>query len=190
MRSCLAVPGGSSGDCHAIVTQFMMMTIRTHGSNIRDSTKYMHIRRSQLDGSKHSSDVLWYRRPSLPCTAGAPCCSAEIGGSFGLTGETERISSIEAFLGPGGGGDGVTCVPLDAPPTGSAEGKASIAIFLSALLFFENFAARVCACCMQSRFTRYRTGPVLVAPLSSTFIRSLTSIVVCCICSLPGLAGP
>ena len=33
------VPTGSSGDCIAIVTQFMMMTNRMNGSNARDSTK-------------------------------------------------------------------------------------------------------------------------------------------------------
>lgn len=46
------VPGGSSGEFHAIVITLQMMTVRMQGSKYQDSTSWMHGFRGQSDTAR------------------------------------------------------------------------------------------------------------------------------------------
>ena len=52
------VPGGSSGDSHAMVAQLARMMVRMKGSNQRASTSRMAAHRGWSDGRSQHSEVL------------------------------------------------------------------------------------------------------------------------------------
>ena len=82
--AALGVPGGSSGDSHAMVTTLSRIAVSTIGSKRLDSTRKMAVRRGSVPGRRHgSSEVPRYTRPLGPITAFAAgrCSSPPRSGS-------------------------------------------------------------------------------------------------------------
>ena len=57
IRPSFHVPGGSSGDCHAIVTQLHKIVNRMSGSKGLDSTRRIALLRGSSHGVRQKTDV-------------------------------------------------------------------------------------------------------------------------------------
>ena len=66
MNAALEVPGGSSGDSHAIVVQLARIVSRMSGSKTGDSTTLIARLRGKSPTWSTKSDVLPYSRPDGP----------------------------------------------------------------------------------------------------------------------------
>ena len=86
MNAAFAVPAGSKGDSHAIVTQFANIVVRMTGSNDFDSTRKMHSLRGGAAGLNRKQVVLMYRFFEGPSTfGGSESHSASSRGKTGLS---------------------------------------------------------------------------------------------------------